>query len=225
MLFFINDIPLKVTKNLKKVESRKFDFTNVNQHFFFEDTVKGTVLLKYPALKQVLSLVKYLQKTKNHKIKEVVILSEDKKIYTEPIKATFRKIEAGGGLIMKDGKFLMIHRLGLWDLPKGKLDEGETIEECALREVEEECCVKATMVEKITDTWHSYTTRGGNEMLKKTSWYLMACINDSKMKPQTEESIDDIRWMTAEQVQESLKTSYKSIEYVFEKYQKLKETK
>jgi 8-oxo-dGTP pyrophosphatase MutT (NUDIX family) len=145
-----------------------------------------------------------------------VVLTNDKKAYEEIVKSSFKRIEAGGGLVLKGEKFLMIHRLGLWDLPKGKLDYGETIQECALREVEEECCIKAELEYKIVDTWHSYTTKGGSDMLKKTSWYLMTNVDDSKMKPQKEESIDNIKWMSASEVQKVLGKSYK--------YQKIKQT-
>jgi len=223
MLFFINDVPLKVTKNTNKVAKKRFDITILSQQFFFEDSLEGKILLKNPSEKQVLTLVNYLQRIKNDKIIAITILSENKKSLVDAIKSSFKKINAGGGLVLKNGKFLMIHRLGVWDLPKGKLDEGETIEECALREVEEECCIKAVLIDKITDTWHSYTTRGGNDMIKKTSWYLMECTDDKKMKPQREESIDDIRWMTKEEVEEALKDSYKSIAQVIKEYNKQKE--
>jgi 8-oxo-(d)GTP phosphatase len=225
MLFFINDTPLKIIDKIEKIEKKRFDITIVDQQFFFEDTLKGKILLKNPSIKQVLTLVNYLQRIKNENILQITVFATDKKQYSEAIKASFKKIDAGGGLVLKNEKYLMIHRLGLWDLPKGKLDEGETIEQCAVREVEEECQIKATLLEKITDTWHSYTTRGGNDMLKKTSWYLMACADDSQMKPQTEESIDEIRWMTKEEVTVALTESYKSIEHVFRKYEKQKEVK
>ncbi len=224
MLFFINDTPFRISKKFDKYTSSLFDTTIVDQQVFNEPSLKGKILIKSPSQKQVLGLVSYLQRFKNHSVKEIVVLTNDKKAYEDIIKSSFKRIEAGGGLVLKGEKFLMIHRLGLWDLPKGKLDYGETIQECALREVEEECCIKAELEYKIVDTWHSYTTKGGSDMLKKTSWYLMTNVDDSKMKPQKEESIDNIKWMNANEVQKALGKSYKSIAYVFQKYQKIKQT-
>ena len=67
-------------------------------------------------------------------------------------------VEAAGGLVFnKDGDILMIFRNGKWDLPKGKLEIGESIEECAIREVEEECGISGLIIEKkIKDTYNIY---------------------------------------------------------------------
>ena len=66
-------------------------------------------------------------------------------------------IEAAGGFIEKDEQFLCIHCLGRWDLPKGKLEKGETIEEGAIRECEEECAIKQlTIVHPLNSTFHIY---------------------------------------------------------------------
>lgn len=224
MLFFINDTPFRISKKFDKYTSQGFDLTIVDQQVFNERALRGKILLKSPSIKQVLGLITFLQRFKNHTITEITVLTLEKKAYEDLIKNSFKKIEAGGGLVLKGDRFLMIHRLGLWDLPKGKLDSGETIKECALREVEEECCITADLDYKIVDTWHTYTTRGGTDMLKKTSWFLMHNIDDSKMRPQREEDIEDIRWMTRQEVQKALGQSYKSIAHVFQKYEKLKQT-
>ena len=89
----------------------------------------------------------------------------------------FIMIEAAGGLVFnKDGHILMIFRNGKWDLPKGKLEIGESVEECAKREVEEECGIYGLdIIEKLLDTYHTYKLKG-NKILKKTYWYKMNTV-------------------------------------------------
>ena len=58
------------------------------------------------------------------------------------------------------------------------------------------------------------------KILKKTSWYEMSCLDDSNMKPQLKEFIDEVRWMDKKEVKKALKNSYRSIEEVFNKYSK-----
>ena len=130
------------------------------------------------------------------------------------IKDQFKIIRAAGGLVMKEDKMLMIHRLGVWDLPKGKLEKGERTREAALREVEEECGIAASLEDKLTHTWHTYV-QDGRKILKKTTWYRMHCVSDKGMKPQREEGIEDIRWMSRREVEQALKNSYGSIREVF----------
>jgi len=109
-----------------------------------------------------------------------------------------------------------------WDLPKGKKESGETYEQTALREVAEECSVQVKLGKKICTTWHTYTMNK-NSMLKKTRWYKMDLIDDSKSKPAIEEDIEELRWMTQKEVYHALENSYKSIRFVFEEYYRKKE--
>lgn len=133
------------------------------------------------------------------------------------VKDQFKIVKAAGGLVFKGEKMLMIYRLGVWDLPKGKLEKGEKTIEGALREVEEECAISVVADEKITSTWHTYVS-DGRKILKKTTWYRMQCLSDAGMKPQTEEGIEDIRWMTRKEVDSALRHSYNSIRQVFASY-------
>jgi ADP-ribose pyrophosphatase YjhB (NUDIX family) len=133
------------------------------------------------------------------------------------IKDQFKIVKAAGGLVFKGEKMLMIYRLSKWDLPKGKLDKGEKTIDGALREVVEECAISVAADEKITSTWHTYVYEG-RRILKKTTWYRMTCLSDAGMKPQIEENIEDIRWMTRGEVELALGNSYNSIREVFASY-------
>jgi len=121
-------------------------------------------------------------------------------------------IEAAGGLVFnKDGDILMIFRNGKWDLPKGKLEMGESVEECAIREVEEECGVSGIIIEnKIKDTYHTYVLEGEN-ILKKTYWYKMKTDYSAKLVPQIEEGITKVSWVDKDQISKKLKNSYGNI--------------
>ena len=107
-----------------------------------------------------------------------------------------------------------------WDLPKGKLDKGETIKQCAKREVEEETKVKVSCGKKILSTWHTYT-KNKKFILKKTTWYMMESIDDSKMKPQKKEKIEKVEWMKKSSVDDILLNSYKTLNYLMKNYFKL----
>ena len=140
------------------------------------------------------------------------------------LRSKFKVIKAAGGLIRKKEKFLMIYRMKKWDLPKGKRERSETYKRTAVREVEEECNITVKLGQKICTTWHTYTMNK-NSMLKKTKWYLMDIVDDTKMKPAVQEDIEELRWMTRKEVYHALEHSYKSISYVFEQYYKKIELK
>lgn len=116
------------------------------------------------------------------------------------IKKEFYFIEAAGGLIQKDDQFLFIKRLGKWDLPKGKLDDDETPELAAVRECEEECAVKDLVIKKaLPNTYHIYGFKN-SFALKVTYWYHMQTSYNKTLKPQTEEHIEEVKWMSKEEI-------------------------
>lgn len=118
----------------------------------------------------------------------------------------------------------MIYRMKKWDLPKGKKEKNEKYKGTAVREVQEECNITVKLGHKICTTWHTYTMNK-NAMLKKTKWYLMDSVDDTRMKPALEEDIEELRWMNPKEVYHALEHSYKSITYVFEEYYRKTELK
>ncbi|HCL83820.1 MAG TPA: hypothetical protein DIC22_07590 [Chitinophagaceae bacterium] len=105
-------------------------------------------------------------------------------------------IRAGGGLVVNEkGEVLFMFRRGKWDLPKGKLDPGETLEACALREVTEETGVqKPELIKFLLITEHEYEERG-LAIRKKTYWYLMKTNSHQPLVPQFEEDITELKWI------------------------------
>lgn len=137
----------------------------------------------------------------------------------EELKTAFFKkfvlVQAAGGLVKNEqGELLLIFRRGKWDLPKGKLDEGETLEACALREVEEETGLrKVKLVAPLVVTWHTYH-EGTKFILKESHWYAMEAPGSQPLTPQTEEDINEIRWVPAKELGEYLDNSFPSIREV-----------
>ena len=121
-------------------------------------------------------------------------------------------IEAAGGLVKNDKKeYLFIYRKERWDLPKGKIEKGESISEGGLREVEEECgIVVSKLGKKICKTYHTYTEKG-EVVLKRTHWYKMSYNGIEKLKPQKEEGITDVRWFKKSQIDTIQKNTFPSI--------------
>lgn len=109
-------------------------------------------------------------------------------------KQQFRVVLAGGGFIYnKKEEALLIFRKGKWDMPKGKLDEGEVLQQCAVREVKEETGLSnVQLVKPLCITYHTY--REEDAILKESHWYLMTAAKET-LTPQTEEHIERCDWV------------------------------
>ena len=120
-------------------------------------------------------------------------------------------LAAGGLVINERGAVLFMFRRGKWDLPKGKLDPGETLEECALREVEEETGVGKLELRKfLLQTLHEYEELG-KVIQKKTHWFLMTTTSHQSLVPQTEEDITDLQWIAQDDFDVVLRNTYPAI--------------
>ena len=131
------------------------------------------------------------------------------------------QIIAAGGLVTNpQGQILWIFRRGFWDLPKGKLDEGETIQTCAVREVEEETGIKNIRLHDLLKfTNHTYfDTHLNQEVLKRTYWFHMTIPTEQKGIPQATEDIEKIEWHSLATAKHCLVQTYPSIIEVIEAY-------
>ena len=118
----------------------------------------------------------------------------------DKLKKTFKLIYAAGGLIENNNKYLFIFRLKKWDLPKGKLDMGESPEEAGIRECEEECGItKLTILNELPSTYHIYKYKG-SFALKKIFWYKMSTQHKGILFPQIEEKIERVEWFDKTQI-------------------------
>jgi 8-oxo-(d)GTP phosphatase len=182
----------------------------------FEKITGHTLVLNIDE-KNIEKLLVFLHKNEKISFHSITLSVKNIEAIIDYVESFYTIIKAAGGVVVKDDKILLIHRLAKWDLPKGKLDKGEKSKIAALREVEEECGVTARLDTKICTTWHTYV-QGNKKILKRTKWYKMHLIDDSKMEPQKEEDIDHLEWMTAKKVENAMANSYSSIRFVLEQY-------
>ncbi|UII23256.1 NUDIX hydrolase [Fulvivirga ligni] len=224
MNLFINDIPVQLVKATEKLDKREFNnIINAEVEPITQAKLLHRVWIKHVKREDLDHLFDLLDTTVPQGLIALTLTIDDYDDMKKFLKKKFKIIKAAGGIVRKKDKILMIYRLKKWDLPKGKLDKGEGNRVAAQREVEEECNVKVDLQAKICTTWHTYTMKK-RRILKKTAWYSMDIVKDSKMKPQLEEDIEEVRWMTRKEIFHALQDSYKSIGFVFDQYfQKEKE--
>ncbi|MCO4294152.1 NUDIX domain-containing protein [Solitalea sp. MAHUQ-68] len=129
--------------------------------------------------------------------KAIVLETESPERALKNLTRKFRYIEAAGGLVKnKNDEYLFIYRLNKWDLPKGKLEKNESIVECAIREVEEECGVTISSVgQELPSTYHMYKLKD-EVVLKRTYWFSMNYDGNQQLVPQTEEDIMEVVWVS-----------------------------
>lgn len=153
-------------------------------------------------------------------VTKIVIESDDIEVLWSDFRALFGEIDAAGGIVVNDkNELLLIYRNGLWDLPKGKRESDESIEECALREVEEECGIHDLIVkEKRIVSYHSYL-HNDSRILKHTHWYAMKS-EQKDLRPQKEEGITDVKWIPIENFNTDDYPTYKSIAMVINHFAK-----
>ena len=201
MNLFINDVPVNLLESGANVDTEWFS-TVINAE---KEPITPAKLLNHVWVKDahVEDIDRILALMNNSSISlnlvSLTITVQDYSFIRSFLKKKFKIIRAAGGVVRKGEKLLMIYRLKRWDLPKGKLEKKENAFQAAKREVEEECNVKIEMGEKICTTWHTYTMKK-KSILKKTTWYAMEILDDSKMKPEVAEDIEDVRWMNPRDV-------------------------
>jgi 8-oxo-dGTP pyrophosphatase MutT (NUDIX family) len=148
---------------------------------------------------------------KNGKLNQVYIKGNAGKILKE-LTAQFNMVKAGGGLVKnKSEEYLFIFRNKKWDLPKGKLEKGETAKTGAKREVEEECGIEGVkIVNTLQETHHIYKLQGKMN-IKQTQWFEMSYSGSAATKPQEEEGIEKAIWVKKTQITKLIKNMYPSI--------------
>lgn len=220
MNLFINDTPFFLLRNMDEADPLLKKQIHRGDEIYELDGLSGTVVITDVSVKQAL---RYLKELVKHHYEDVSFrilpthYDETKRL----LKKQFKIIDAAGGVVNNDkNEVLLIYRLKKWDLPKGKLDKGESFKETAVREVEEETRVKVELGRKVTTTWHTYAIKN-RPILKRTRWYTMRSLDDSLMKPQKSEFIEKIGWANEEEVNTKLRKSYRSIRFVIHNYRKL----
>ena len=235
MIVFINDRPIRLvgpkaaTQLTNPVLAKHPSFTDYDQildarlEVLKDSSLHGHLLVLNATPATISKLLVLLQKANASHLLSVTLGCLDKDACEEAIKKPFKVIKAAGGVVFKGNKMLLMFRRGVWDLPKGKLDDGESSRQGAAREVQEETGVQVTVGERICTTWHTYTLNG-NRILKRTKWYWMSVLDDSRMTPQADEDIEQLAWLDPKETQLALTNSFSSIRYVIDeaaKWQKV----
>jgi len=180
----------------------------------------GVLQIFYDGLDTVQTIIK---KMTNDEVEEIWLFCNNIDECCNDFKGVFQFVMAGGGLVKNEkDEYLFIFRRGKWDLPKGKLDEMESIEECAVREVEEETGLKEIGLDgHLCDTHHIYLEKGAY-VLKESVWFKMNASSVHKLKPQTEEDIHEIKWLDPSHWDTVLGNTYPSIKDVLKQTGQLK---
>ncbi|OFY98745.1 MAG: hypothetical protein A3K10_01610 [Bacteroidetes bacterium RIFCSPLOWO2_12_FULL_31_6] len=150
-----------------------------------------------------------------HIAKSICIYGKNASLIWKDFYSRYKLIKAAGGIVKNEkNEILFIFRRGKWDLPKGKLEKNETIKECAIREVEEECGISGLKILKeLPSTYHTYFIKE-KPIIKRSYWFAMTVNGNQKLVPQTEEDITDIKWIKPNGLKKVLRNTYSSIEEV-----------
>jgi 8-oxo-dGTP pyrophosphatase MutT (NUDIX family) len=193
---YFNNKPLYITNQITK---------ELEEYLHHEDTV----FIDDFSFHTVKAMVHEMEA---QQIRAGVFLHDDVDAVLKAFKKKLVLILAAGGLVhTKDDHLLLIFRRGKWDLPKGKLDEGEKIDACAIREVEEETGMANMIIEKsLCITYHTYH-QDGKHFLKESHWYLMKAQEQTALIPQVEEDIEKCEWVPVDQLAPYMENTHSSI--------------
>ena len=194
---FFNDRKVFLTDDFQK-------HFNVNYGLFYKYQNKGE-------LEELLAFYRILKK-----IDTLYIFHSDIEELRNTFRACYLNINAAGGLVKnKDGKILIIKRRNRWDLPKGKSDAEESIQQTAIREVTEECGISnIEITQPLISTYHTYTIND-KPVLKKTTWFEMIYSGNIDPVPQIKEHITEVKWFDKSELGEIIKNTYQLIIDVF----------
>lgn len=191
-------------------------FINDSSISFIEKPLSnGISHLNYESKDQLQSVLNELES--NPEIQHQVMAVDSLEVVWKDFVSLYKIIEAAGGVVRNnDGEILMIYRLGKWDLPKGKLEEGESVEEGAVREVIEECGIaNLRVLKELPITYHTYNI-GDKKILKRTYWYEMHTKHVGELVPQIEEHIEKAQWINPDFLDEYMGNTYASIHWLLE---------
>jgi ADP-ribose pyrophosphatase YjhB (NUDIX family) len=189
---FVNDCPIILTDNKKNV---------INFNLVHFETIKVDQIVAQIFQQKLFGITLFCENLEESWMK---------------FQSNFKSQKAAGGkVINSNNEMLFIYRFNKWDLPKGKLDKGESVSECAIREVEEECGIaNLKIVKPLETTYHIYIEKG-NTILKTTYWFLMNTDYIGKLTPQLEEGIEQVVFKNEAEVKLALENTYENIKLLF----------
>jgi len=155
---------------------------------------------------------KVIKELNSTSLRGVYLIHKNKDKLLKKFLKKLPNVIAGGGKVYNDKKeVLFIYRNDKWDLPKGKAEAKESIEETAIREVTEETGVDGLKITKPLETTYHIFKRNGQYKIKITYWFKMKTSFAGKLLPQEEEDITKVKWLDKTQIKKALKNSYANI--------------
>ncbi|MFT6368943.1 MAG: 8-oxo-dGTP pyrophosphatase MutT (NUDIX family) [Maribacter sp.] len=190
---FVNELPLILTNKLSETDNGEYFPLN-------KEAIHGAI-----------------KALKKKKLTEAYIYHPNHEEILKKFTKEIPLIVAAGGVVTNDeGKVLFIYRNDKWDLPKGKLDKGESVEDCAIREVMEETGVDGLRIENFLRTTYHVFNHNGIPTLKQVHWYAMKTEYNGKLKPEKKEGIEKVKWKGPNKIKKALQNSYANIKILFE---------
>ena len=181
---------------------------------------KSAIVFHFTTKKKLLEKLVTIEDSMNEEV--VLFIYEKEDVLEKAFFSLYSPIVAAGGAVFNEqGKLLMIFRKNKWDLPKGKMDKGESVRKTALREIREETGIGNLKIVapvkflggKQDCTYHTYLLKG-KRVMKSTYWFKMSSTDTKKLIPQEEEGIQKVEWCSRKQVDVHLHNSFHSIEEV-----------
>ena len=199
---FVDEAPIYITDSLSEELKKK-------------STLNSVLFLKGINSIIVNNILNALKKDKKEAIVLVENIEKAKAVFT----THFTNIEAAGGIVQNEKKeLLFIFRRGKWDLPKGKLEENESPEICAAREIAEETGVKNLILKhKIGETYHIYEEKK-IQILKTSHWFYFVSIGKQDIAAQTEEDISEVKWVQTRNIKEPMANTYQNIKDILSEF-------
>lgn len=220
-LFFISNVIVHIKDDITLLNPQKdydYFFEQTPDHSLFLTSEHPRILIKSnPA--DVIPILQFLTFNRKQLTQEkhITLWVDNHSATKELMQKNLRIISSAGGIVRKNNQTLMIYRLGKWDLPKGKIEPGETTPEAAIREVKEECNVKARIDDEICTTWYTFS-KSRKMIVKKVTWYSMSCIDDSFKRPQRKEGIQKVAWIKLDGLPKALDNTYASVRSIYRHY-------
>lgn len=189
---FVNELPLILTNKISE--------TGDGEYFLLNEE----------------SIQEAIKALKKKKLTEAYIYHPNHEEILKKFTKRIPLIVAAGGVVTNaKGKVLFIYRNDKWDLPKGKLDKGESIEDCAIREVMEETGVQGLRIENFLKITYHIFSNSGTYTLKEVHWFAMRTDYTGKLKPEKKEGIVKVKWKGPKKIKKALQNSYTNIKILF----------
>ena len=196
-------------------------FVNEHKLILSASPIESSNVSSFRYLEKVKFMYPYidrLEKTPMHVEADVCLYHTDISFLWSHFKEVYTPILAAGGVVRDANNLVLgIFRNDWWDLPKGKIDPGESKEVAALREVKEETNVQAEIEMELPSTYHTYRTKKHGRILKRTFWFAMNAEDSAEVVVQEEEGIDAFDWQHPKTLQQK-RPMYRSIQSVLANY-------